>query len=137
MIPLASLRSDEWTAWSEHVDDFIGPRKALQAGVKIASRADFGPVAELGRVEIEQMVNAGMTEMQALVAATRTSTDLCGMGDHLGTVEKGKLADLMVLSANPLQDSTAIRNLKMVFKGGNRIDTNPPEGQVDLRMLFF
>jgi len=43
-----------------------------------------------------------------------------------------KLADLMVLSANPLQDIAAIRNLKMVFKGGNRIDTNPPEGQVDL-----
>jgi len=43
----------------------------------------------------------------------------------------------MVLSANPIQDIAAIRNLKMVFKGGNRIDTNPPEGQVDLDAILL
>ena len=114
-----------------------GFRKALKAGVKIASGADFSPVAELGRVEIEQMVIAGMTEMQALVAATRTSADLCGVEDHLGTVEKGKLADLIVLSANPLDDITNIRNLKMVFKGGNSIDLTPQEGLADFWELFY
>jgi len=114
-----------------------GFRKALKAGVKIASGADFSPVAELGRVEIEQMVIAGMTEMQALVAATRTSADLCGVEEHLGTVEKGKLADLIVLSANPLDDITNIRNLKMVFKGGNSIDLTPQEGLADFWELFY
>jgi len=114
-----------------------GFQKALKAGVKIASGADFSPVAELGRVEIEQMVIAGMTEMQALVAATRTSADLCGMADHLGTVEEGKLADLIVLSANPLDDITNIRNLKMVFKGGNSIDLTPQEGLADFWELYY
>ena len=114
-----------------------GFRKALKAGVKIASGADFSPVAELGRVEIEQMVIAGMTEMQALVAATRTSADLCGVEEHLGTVEKGKLADLIVLSANPLDDITNIRNLNMVFKSGNSIDLTPQEGLADFWELFY
>ena len=114
-----------------------GFRKALKAGVKIASGADFSPVAELGRVEIEQMVIAGMTEMQALVAATRTSADLCGVEEHLGTVEKGKLADLIVLSANPLDDITNIRNLNMVFKSGNSIDLTPQEGLADFWELYY
>ena len=114
-----------------------GFQKALKAGVKIANGADFSPVAELGRVEIEQMVIAGMSEMEALVAATRTSADLCGVEDQLGTVEEGKLADLIVLSADPLEDITNIRKLKMVFKGGNLVEIEPQEGLVDFWELFF
>jgi len=114
-----------------------GFQKALKAGVKIASGADFSPVAELGRVEIEQMVIAGMTEMQALIAATRTSADLCGMADKLGTIEEGKLADLIVLSANPLDDIGNIRKLEMVLKNGNKIDITSQEGLADFWELYY
>lgn len=80
----------------------VGFRKALKAGVKIAFGGDSNPVGEFTLLEIEHMVRWGMTEMEALIAATRTSADLCGVVDELGTVEVGKLADLIVLSADPL-----------------------------------
>lgn len=114
-----------------------GFQKALKAGVKVASGADFSPVAEMGLVEIEQLVQAGMTEMQALIAATRTAADLCGVADRLGTVEKGKLADLIVLEENPLQKIANIRKLKMVLKDGRRVDTQPADGLSDFWGLFY
>jgi imidazolonepropionase-like amidohydrolase len=114
-----------------------GFQKALKAGVKIASGADYSPMGELGLVEIEQLVAAGMTEMQALIAATHTSADLCGMADQLGTVEEGKLADLVVLAENPLEDIKNIRKLKMVFKEGNLIDRTPEEGLADFWELYY
>jgi imidazolonepropionase-like amidohydrolase len=87
--------------------------------------------------ELENLVWAGMTEMDALIAATRTSADLCGVVDKLGTVEVGKLADLIVVSANPLDDIRNIHKLKHVFKGGNLVETDEPEGLGDFWELFF
>ncbi|NIO00145.1 MAG: amidohydrolase family protein, partial [Anaerolineae bacterium] len=66
----------------------------LKAGVKIACGADSSPVADFTLSEIEHLTRAGMTEMDTLVAATRTSADLCGVMNRMGTVEVGKLADL-------------------------------------------
>lgn len=114
-----------------------GFQKALKMGVRIACGADASPVTDHTLLEIEHLNKAGMTEMEALVAATRTSADLCGVADRLGTVEVGKLADLIVLSANPLQNISNIRKLKMVLKGGSLVDINPQEGQADYRKFFF
>jgi imidazolonepropionase-like amidohydrolase len=114
-----------------------GFQKALKAGVKMVSGADFSPVAEMGLVEIEQLVQAGMTEMQALIAATRTAADLCGVSDQLGTVEVGKFADLIALEGNPLEDISNIRKLRMVLKEGNLVDIKPAEGLSDFWELFY
>jgi len=114
-----------------------GFQKALKAGVKIACGGDSSPVADFTLLEIEHLVKAGMTEMEALVAATRTSADLCGVVDRLGTVEVGKLADFIAVSANPLENISNIRRLKLVFKGGSLVDTSPQEGLADFRELFF
>jgi imidazolonepropionase-like amidohydrolase len=75
--------------------------------------------------------------MEALVAATRTSADLCGVVDQLGTVEVGKLADLIVLQADPLEDISNARKLKLVLKAGRLVDIKPQEGQADFWELFF
>ena len=96
-----------------HLESF---QKALKAGVKIACGSDSA--GELSLRAVEHLAKAGMGEMGALIAATRTSAELCEVGDELGTVEVGKLADLIVLSANPLEDISNIRKLKLVFKGG-------------------
>jgi imidazolonepropionase-like amidohydrolase len=117
-----------------HLEGF---QKALKAGVKIACGGDDNPIGEFTLLEIEHLVRAGMTEMEALIAATRTSADLCGVVDRLGTVEVGKLADLIVVSANPLDDISNIRKLKLVFKGGNLVDLIELEGVADFCELFF
>jgi imidazolonepropionase-like amidohydrolase len=117
-----------------HLEGF---QKALKAGVKIACGADTSPVTDFTLLEIEHLVRAGMSEMEALVAATRTSADLCGVMAHLGTVEVGKLADLIVLLADPLEDISNIRKLMLVLKGGKLVDIKPQEGQADFWELFF
>ena len=115
----------------------VGFRKALQAGVKIAYGGASNPIGEFTLLEIEHMVSWGMTEMEALIAATRTSADLCGLVDELGTVEVGKLADLIVLSADPLEDISNIRKLQMVFKGGNLVEIGESEGLLDFWELLL
>jgi imidazolonepropionase-like amidohydrolase len=117
-----------------HLEGF---QKALKAGVKIVCGGDSVPTGEFTLWELENLVWAGMTEMEALIAATRTSADLCGVVDKLGTVEEGKLADLIVVSANPLDDIRNLRELKHVFKGGNLVETSEPEGLGNFWDLFF
>ena len=117
-----------------HYDGF---QKAARAGLKICPGGDSSPVGEIGLLEIDQLVAAGMTEVEALMAATRTSADLCGVADRLGDGEEGKLADLIVLSANPLQNINNIRNLKLILKGGKLVDTSPQEGLGDWWQLYY
>ena len=66
--------------------------------------------------------------MDALIAATRNCADLCSVLDKLGTVEEGKLADLIVLTANPLDNISNIRTIKMVFKNGVKVERTQSYG---------
>src|SRR4051812_18409227 len=59
-----------------------------------------------------------VTPWQTLLAATRHGAGICGVGAELGTVEVGKLADLIVVGANPLDDITNVRQLQLVLKEG-------------------
>ena len=98
-----------------HEDSF---RLALQAGVKIASGSDQGPPREAALLEIEFLARCGLGAHGAVVAATRTAAELCQVGDRLGTVEPGKLADLIVVANDPLEDIHHLRRLLVVIKGG-------------------
>jgi imidazolonepropionase-like amidohydrolase len=64
-------------------------------------------------------VRDGATPWQTLIAATRHGAAVCGVGGELGTVEVGKLADLIVVDANPLEDITNVRQLQLVLKEGS------------------
>ena len=76
-------------------------------------------------------VRDGATPWQTLVAATRHAAAVCGVGAELGTVEVGKLADLIVVGANPLEDITNLRRLQLVLKEGRVVsDKRPPSGAV-------
>ncbi len=91
--------------------------KALEAGVKIACGSDLA-LPYGGLLEAAMLVRCGMSEWQAIVAATQTAAEVCCAERDYGTVEPGKRADLIVLDKNPLDDIENIRSLKMVVKNG-------------------
>ena len=99
--------------------------KMLEAGVKLAVGTDAG--GKIGGYdfhgymtpwEMESLVECGLTPMEALVAATRSGAEVIGVEDQLGTVEPGKWADLLILSANPLEDIRNVRKIELIILGG-------------------
>jgi imidazolonepropionase-like amidohydrolase len=104
-------------------------RMALQAGIKIASGSDQGPPRQAALLEIEFLASRGLGSHGAIVAATRTAAALCQVEDRLGTVEPGKLADLIVVAGDPLEDIHNLRRLLLVIKGGQVV--------VDQRQAFW
>jgi imidazolonepropionase-like amidohydrolase len=93
-------------------------RTALDAGVKMALGSDIRPLKDAGLLEMGLWVKDGATPWQTLLAATRNAAAVCGVEHDLGTVEVGKLADLIVVAANPLEDINNVRQLELVFKEG-------------------
>ena len=92
--------------------------KALKAGVKMALGSDIRPLKDAALLELGLWVRDGATPWQALVAATRHGAAVCGVSNDLGTIEVGKLADLIVVGGNPLDDIQNVRQLKLVLKEG-------------------
>jgi imidazolonepropionase-like amidohydrolase len=93
-------------------------RKALDAGVKMALGSDIRPLKDAALLELGLWARDGATPWQILLAATKHAAMVCGVGDDLGTIEVGKLADLIVVGANPLEDVNNVRQLQLVFKEG-------------------
>ena len=100
--------------------------RALQAGVRIAMGSDAGNAGMLHGAtvlrELQLMNEAGMTPMQVIVAATRNAAEVTGQGENLGTLEAGKLADIIVVNGDPLVDLSALGNVELVVKNGKIID---------------
>ncbi|MFT6407889.1 MAG: imidazolonepropionase-like amidohydrolase [Arenicella sp.] len=95
---------------------------AYKAGVKIAFGTDSSvtPHGE-NADEFVMMVDAGMSAADAIRSATVVSANLLGVEDKLGTLENGKLADLIAVSGNPLEDISILRKVEFVMKGGKVI----------------
>jgi imidazolonepropionase-like amidohydrolase len=93
--------------------------RAVKGGAKMAFGTDAGvyPHGDNAR-QFYYMVKFGMTPAQAIHAATSNAADLIGRAKDVGTVETGKYADLIAVSANPLQDVRALENVGFVMKGG-------------------
>jgi hypothetical protein len=72
--------------------------------------------------ELEFLVSAGLSPVQAINAATRHPAEFIRHADTLGTVEAGKVADLLIVDGNPLQDIRSIRNVWQVVKDGSVVD---------------
>jgi imidazolonepropionase-like amidohydrolase len=81
-------------------------RKAKELGVRIATGTDLGSGFAMGRNawELELLVEAGLTPMEAIVAATKAAAECRHLSADLGTIEPGKLADLLILDADPLEN---------------------------------
>jgi len=94
-------------------------RVALKEGVKIAFGTDAGvfPHGDQGR-EFKIYVDEGMTPMRATQSATRVASECIGWERKVGTVERGKYADLVAVTGDPLADITELERVKWVMKGG-------------------
>ena len=109
-----------------HHDSF---QRALRKGVKIAFGTDAGGfdwTALNQAKEFEYYTRFGMTPMQAIESATRVAAELLDMSDRVGTIEPGKLADLVAVPGNPLQDITAMERVSFVMKDGVNQTLPPP-----------
>ncbi len=96
---------------------------AIRAGVQIALGTDAGGgAARHGRIarEAELMVECGMEPHDALITGTSSAARLIGEGER-GTIEEGKIADLVLLDGNPLENISALRLIVAVFQEGRRV----------------
>jgi imidazolonepropionase-like amidohydrolase len=97
-------------------------KKVLDAGIPVAMGTDAGnPLTLHGPsvyAEMEAMQAAGLTPMQVLVASTRGGAQAMGREKEIGTVEKGKLADLLILAGDPTADAANLRKVRWVIRGG-------------------
>lgn len=103
----------------DHQDSF---RRAVAAGVKVAMGTDSG-VGPHGQnaEELALMVQCGMTPMQAILASTRNAATLMKLDRDLGTIEPGKIADLLLLNGDPLVDINVLRphdNIVLILQSG-------------------
>jgi len=94
------------------------------AGVKMLAGTDNSFFGSGVHDELEQLVKAGLTPMEALQTATRNSAEYLNKLGSLGTVEKGKLADLVLLDANPLESIENARRISAVVVNGRFLDRN-------------
>ncbi|MGD2137632.1 MAG: amidohydrolase family protein [Gammaproteobacteria bacterium] len=97
-------------------------KRLAEAGVTVAAGSDAGNIGTLHgpalHRELELMHAAGLAPNAVLVAATAAGARVLGRADELGTIEPGKLADLLILDADPLQDIRNTRRIHRVVKGG-------------------
>ena len=101
-------------------------RNFVKHGGQVALGNDYGGGPgefELGipMYEIEQMSEAGMTPMQIIVASTKNAAIVSGIEDHVGTLEAGRIADVLVVAGNPLEDLESLTNIRMVIHNGTII----------------
>jgi len=101
-------------------------RAALAAGVTICFGGDAGVFSHGDNVrELEAMVAEGMSPLAALRAATSGNAATFGLGDRLGRIAPGYLADLVVVEGDPTREMAALRRVRAVFREGRRVGPVP------------
>ena len=131
-----TIMAGNWVAEKAKIDGFfpelvrpkaaaIGPliqqtfANAYKAGIKIAFGTDSGVSAHGDNaLEFALMVEAGMKPIEAIRSATQSAADLLQISDTVGTIEVGKMADLVAVKGDPLKQITLLQNVNFVMKNG-------------------
>ncbi|MFT4204014.1 MAG: amidohydrolase family protein [Chitinophagaceae bacterium] len=105
-------------------------KKLYDAGVLVALGTDSGamPLRAQGfseHLELELMVQAGLTPLQAITVATKNAAQVLKINNHFGTIEKGKIADFLIVDGNPAKDIKQTRNIFAVYKAGKEVSKGP------------
>jgi imidazolonepropionase-like amidohydrolase len=124
---LDSNEQDQLAKLQRYFDHFlpvIGALRDMGLVDRMAFGSDAGPFdTEFGHLEYNVHLArlAGLTPMESLQVVTRNAARLCGLEDHVGTLEPGKDADLLLLDADPLADEQNLTRVAAVFKSGVRV----------------
>ena len=135
---LAMLRDDNYrkgieqnAATAHHRQDFANAQHNLKllhdAGIKVGLGTDSGamPTRIPGfaeHQELEWMVAAGLTPVEAIHSATEVNAEMLGIAERIGTIERGKQADMILLSANPADDIHNTRKLIRIWHNGREVE---------------
>ena len=140
---LCVTRSQEWMRW-KGFEDFqietsleVGPmhlasiRRAVAAGVTMVNGTDYPPGdpiedTSVAVYEMGLMEGAGLSPQLALAGATSNAARLLGMETEIGTVEEGKVADLVAVEEDPLADVAAMRDISFVMQAGRVVRDDRP-----------
>jgi imidazolonepropionase-like amidohydrolase len=123
----------------EKGDGHVPEIMAKLAESRETSRRNFGAVLESGVRwalgtdsmhgllwwEVAKVVEWGAGPHDALLAATRRAAEAIGIGDQVGSLEPGKLADVISVAGDPLADVTCLRQVGLIIQGGRRVDLSP------------
>jgi amidohydrolase family protein len=115
----------QYTEGYRKVQQFIG--EFVRAGGKIYAGTDSSAATTPGlslHHEMQLLVDSGLTPMQAILSATSWSAEIVGIQETLGTIEKGKIGDLVIVDADPLRDITNTKKIFKVIKDGRIVDTS-------------
>jgi imidazolonepropionase-like amidohydrolase len=119
----AAYQARPWTWWMKLMTPICeeNVRKIVAAGGVAALGTDqsSGPA---GHREMELLVQAGVPPLKVIQTATHNGAVFLGKGEEMGSVEEGKLADLVLLNADPLKDIDNTKAIALVMKGGSVID---------------
>lgn len=117
---------DEARAEYDRASEYVA--KAAEAGIPFLIGSDSGPPSRFPGFwehrEVELLVRAGLTPMQAIQAATINSARVLRVDRQYGSLEAGKVADLIILNADPLTDITNSRRIDSVWMNGKQVDRN-------------
>ena len=131
LVPTLEM-SNTWRPYLEM--SWVNLRRMVELGVDVAMGTDysytFNIEFEIGMPlrEMQLMEEGGLTPMQIIVAGTKNSARVCGLDHELGTLERGKIADLIVVGGDPLEDLSVLKHgLVMVVHSGVVIRDDRPE----------
>lgn len=100
-------------------------RRLYEHGVKLVASSDAGVTDiqcdDYALIQELMVTELGLSPMQAIMASTKVAAEALGLGEEIGTLQVGKSADLVVVSGNPLDDITTLRQMRLVMRGGKVI----------------
>jgi hypothetical protein len=120
MLELKGPDRQQWVEWFQNSK--VDTAKLQRAGITLGTGTDIWQIPIGVHMELEQMVAAGLTPLQAIQAATGNAARILGADRDLGTIEVGKWADLVILDADPLVDIRNSRKIWNVVQAGDLVD---------------